>query len=543
MSPTILQLRRFGWVCWILLLSVILSFEEGDQVEMGFPVDAQGVQRLPYARALVAIARDHFTFLSAESGVPAPPGLGAGDAELNQRMGLLEDGMAALQAGMQEILQAKLGRKPKAAARPKDNEKQFPPGVDPAVAAHALQVGVSPDALAEMAQLFQAAPKAAAEVEAEEVANSSEEEEAFLDPALGVAGGSQDPMVTAVSQMSKILKSMYKEKKVRKDKTLDFLLDRVDVGLGKEHGSGGTKTKAAALQALSLTAMLDQGPQADLHCHREEDDGGLCELCPTSGRNISTNYGSRLGRTSEQNTELPFKHTCRVDSVRCLGRSYRRSRRRSSCSLCIGSGPIGPTSLRRWWLDFSCRNGIRSTTTVQCICGTSAPRDLGTAAYKAHRPSLGGLVHGSTSRCGRLSREKDQIEQLQPGWQERRAWIAGRPKTEVSAKRQERWRKGQADRGGGSASEFMKDQKCSAEDESWHHAMFPQVVNDRPALCTTKVPGSQTTPVNVLAIWSSLFRWVSLSRSSFATFLHSFLHNEPSEKPGTTYTLWPSAAP
>ena len=89
----------------------------------------------------------------------------------------------------------------------------------------------------------------------------------------------------------------------------------------------------------------------------------------------------------------------------------------------------------------------------------------------------------------------------------------------------------------------MKDQKCSAEDESWHHAMFPQVVNDRPALCTTKVPGSQATPVNVLAIWSSLFRWVSLSRSSFATFLHSFLHNEPSEKPGTTYTLWPSAAP
>ena len=234
-----------------------LSFEEGDQVEMGFPVDAQGVQRLPYARALVKIARDHFTFLSAESGVPAPPGLGAGDAELNQRMGLLEDGMAALQAGMQEILQAKLGRKPKAAARPKDNEKQFPPGVDPAVAAHALQVGVSPDALAEMAQLFQAAPKAAAEVEAEEVANSSEEEEAFLDPALGVAGGSQDPMVTAVSQMSKILKSMYKEKKVRKDKTLDSLLDRVDVGLGKEHGSGGTKTKAAALQALQQCLIKD----------------------------------------------------------------------------------------------------------------------------------------------------------------------------------------------------------------------------------------------------------------------------------------------
>lgn len=73
---------------------------------VGFPQGADGSSVLPYAQALVAVAKDHYTFLSAESGgVSAPPGLGqAGDDNLQKRMVDLEAAVSGIQEGIKELL-------------------------------------------------------------------------------------------------------------------------------------------------------------------------------------------------------------------------------------------------------------------------------------------------------------------------------------------------------------------------------------------------------------------------------------------------------
>ena len=57
------------------------------------------------------------------------------------------------------------------------------------------------------------------------------------------------------------------------------------------------------------------------------------------------------------------------------------------------------------------------------------------------------------------------------------------------------------------------------------------------------VPGSGAPTVNIFSLWSSLQRWLLSSSTRFSSFLHSFLHNKPSESGGTTSSLWPITAP
>lgn len=83
--------------------------------------------------------------------------------------------------------------------------------------------------------------------------DSEEEEEEDLD-----ASGSQQPVEKAVVQMSKLLLAMNREKKLKKDKSLEGILDYAEGGsaLGKE--SSGSRSKAAALR--SLRGMLKKQP-------------------------------------------------------------------------------------------------------------------------------------------------------------------------------------------------------------------------------------------------------------------------------------------
>lgn len=57
------------------------------------------------------------------------------------------------------------------------------------------------------------------------------------------------------------------------------------------------------------------------------------------------------------------------------------------------------------------------------------------------------------------------------------------------------------------------------------------------------VPGTGASPVDVRKIWLSLPRWILSTRTSLATFLRSFLGNQPWKHRGTASALWPIAAP
>lgn len=182
-----------------------------------------------YAKALLAVARDHFDFFTAESEIQPPPeAVVAEDAShIDQRLAMLEASMKSIQEGMKRLLPP---------AQPKTlftGRPKAPPGLpanlDPVVARQALQAGVSREALVEMASMFPAAAPAAPPglsrpAPRKDAIDSEEEEEAEADDA-----GFQNTVEKAVIQMPKLLTSLHQEKKVRKDRLLENILDRADL--------------------------------------------------------------------------------------------------------------------------------------------------------------------------------------------------------------------------------------------------------------------------------------------------------------------------
>ena len=273
---------------WLGLLAD--EFEElavfGDDGEPAhnFPADTMGRPKITFARSLVAVARDHFTFLSAESGGMGHP-RGGGE--------VAEERLASLERSVQEIMnklgklveekprQPALGGKAKSAARPDPKhagELTAPPGLDPQAVQQALRAGVTPEAVAEMGRFLALQPAPAARPRLQAVALESSEEEEEADGALDAAG-SADPVGAAVVQLTKLVKDMHKQKKDKKSKSLDSLLDTYDAGLGKEPGAGG-KSKAAALRQLQK--MLVANPTAIYQSleRRLQEDWDSAEALP-----------------------------------------------------------------------------------------------------------------------------------------------------------------------------------------------------------------------------------------------------------------------
>ena len=95
-------------------------------------------------------------------------------------------------------------------------------------------------------------PAAAPQAADKALVSDSDEE----DEHLGAASGSLDPMNRAVVSLSKIVKEMRKEKKPKKDRDLESILDRAESGSAKE-SVGSTRSKAAALRSLHKLLHTD----------------------------------------------------------------------------------------------------------------------------------------------------------------------------------------------------------------------------------------------------------------------------------------------
>lgn len=228
--------------------------QEGELAQVTFPSDESGVMKVPYAKALLAVARDHFDFFTAESEAPATPGGGVavGDTGMADRLAVLEAGLKSLQEGMQKLLPANQLTPAPAG---------LPANVDPIVARQALQAGVSREALVEMATMFPAAPLAAPPglsrpAPRKDAIESEEEDEAEEEG----GSGPQNSVEKAVIQMSKILTNLHQDKKVKKDRLLENILDRAESGSADSRDLGGSsRSKSAALRRLRL--LLHQQPE------------------------------------------------------------------------------------------------------------------------------------------------------------------------------------------------------------------------------------------------------------------------------------------
>ena len=246
---------------WLGLLSSEfegqLAFPAVDDIDVAFPTGSNGEPFLPYAAALVAVAKDHFTFFSAESGVPQPPGLGV--PGLDQRVTAMEGALGDIQKSLAQLL-GKGDPQPEKqnvlVARPKPSaQARLPQNVDPGVAAQALQAGVSPAALAEISAALGLPVAATANAVQPDVAVDSSEEEEHAADGGGGGTGSADPMVQALVKLTTIVDRMDATKKKR-GKTIDHILDRAESG---SHGptSSSSRTKAAALRTLQGLLVKD----------------------------------------------------------------------------------------------------------------------------------------------------------------------------------------------------------------------------------------------------------------------------------------------
>eukprot|EP00438_Fugacium_kawagutii_P018145 Skav206345 [mRNA] locus=scaffold3448:16189:18383:+ [translate_table: standard] len=255
---------------WLGLLDpqyeVLASYDGGEDsmADKYFPLDSNGVQKLPYAASLVAVARDHFTFLSAESTArgPGEGNLGQSDAArisvLEATLGDLVKKIDALASSQRPAAAPKKTARKPAPAASAPTPAGVPPGLDPALVQQALSSGVSPEALQEMGSFLQKSgsvlPPNRLAIPAE-VQSSSEEE---ADQVVGGDGsGSQDPVAQAVVQLTKLVQGMRKDKSQRRS-GIDDILDKAEFGSQKEPGTS-SRSKAAALR--SLRTLLTQNPK------------------------------------------------------------------------------------------------------------------------------------------------------------------------------------------------------------------------------------------------------------------------------------------
>ena len=244
---------------WLGLLDPTLEALLTNEAEAGlvFPLDAAGSPFVPYAPALVAVAQDHFAFVTAYEGGEA--------GEMKVRMEKLEDGLVQVLTELGRLRQPTkvtgLAATPKPAAA--KSQKQVataaaPAGLNAALVQQALHAGVSQQALAEVSALLGGVPAnkmtAADAPDFKELTSDDEEEE----PTAG-ASGSADPVGQAVVHLSKIVSEMRKEKLKKKDKGLESILDHAESGAPRDAApSSSSRSHMAALR--SLQKLLDQQP-------------------------------------------------------------------------------------------------------------------------------------------------------------------------------------------------------------------------------------------------------------------------------------------
>ena len=395
---------------WLGLLT--REFEE--QVEFGgdraptirFPVREDGLDNLPFAQSLVEVAKDHYTFFTAESASGAVPDAG----NVGQRLGVLEQSLQAIQESLEKLQpQPSSSRPPALRPTSKAAAKGPPaPAMDAQVARQALAAGVTPDALDEMAGFLglpPGLPPAASHPRVKIVDPVESEEEEDIETLFGNQGdqggsGSQDPMQQAVLQLSRIVTKMSQEKKKQSDKNIESILDRAESGsvAGGESSSG--RSKAAALRRLRATLfkkpeLIYQALEARM---AEDWVARQCPWCCSWWLHCPW-----LGRAQVPHSVVSELYQIHLGSGRGLGRPERKQCGSCTSQNSSGSGSTRPAS------GGQRRGGSGGTTSILEFCCSSWSRTLGVASQQTAGRKVAGTHFGKTERHRRLSRKAHQV--------------------------------------------------------------------------------------------------------------------------------------
>ena len=264
---------------WIGLLNpeleVNLSVDHGYDAASAFPSEKGQLGLLPFADALIAIADDKFSFLTAESGEKEPS-----KDQTNARLARLEEAVIGIKDSVLQLSRAtippgpskaaskapdvtpilkKLARTTPGASKPAAPVASGYPGLDPSVVSSALQAGIEPSQLTALSQFLGSKRPGLADepkprsrkVQWNSLGQSDEEEggelatEPVLDP-------NADPVQTAILKLTSIAENLTKGRKktVSLDDWSDDFPTLQDSSSSSSFVGGSSRKHAAVLGSL-----------------------------------------------------------------------------------------------------------------------------------------------------------------------------------------------------------------------------------------------------------------------------------------------------
>ena len=285
---------------WIGFLSPAfeecVGWPEGDDVGLSaFPTEDEEEGFLPFANALLAVADEKFSFLSAESGP-------ADDAQQTRdQIAALESSLLDIRAALDKLTEKKgvgrgapLAPNPKAAAStravPLPSREDGIAGLDKGSVNAALQAGIGRDQLEELATMIGPAGRGklkdapgldpAVRKMKLNVLGESEEEPEAVEPLLPLTEAEKkDPMLTAITKLTAIVGSLASPK--RRSKLEDTLDDAVLLQDGAtSHSTSSSKRHSAVIQSLKRALRDHPGEIYAVMEKRMLDDFGAPEESP-----------------------------------------------------------------------------------------------------------------------------------------------------------------------------------------------------------------------------------------------------------------------
>ena len=233
------------------------------EVQGGFPTVEGEEFFLPAADALVAVADERFSFLTAESGNGNPP-VPKDPEDTAGRLAAVEEALISLKNSMAEL--TKQQSSPKSNPKPEITPKTATPvrdvsgyvGLEPQVVRSALAAGVPS---AKKTKLTDAPAGAANKhVKFDVLGEPLEEVEQAAEVVHDSADEAQDPVHRAVCKLTSIVENLAGQSK-KKSRLLEDALDEVGVSQDASSSSNSHSTRRHSAVLCSLKKALTDSPE------------------------------------------------------------------------------------------------------------------------------------------------------------------------------------------------------------------------------------------------------------------------------------------
>ena len=513
------------------------ELEEPGTLDFGEESDMKVV---PFARVLVDLANEHFTFFSARSGngeggeVEEEVAVGQLQNKMDARFAKLEESMAGLQAALLS-LGGSAGSAAGGAlvATGKAKVKKALPGLDAGVVASARQAGIDDDQLQRLSSLLvkpnrmEERPTSSRDKKKTDLSESEEDYAEEMAEDEGEAGGEKagGPVEQAVVKLTKLMTTLTKEKASRRG--LDAILERVDAGGGEgsNSGVGGSKSKSAAYKKLK--SALESKPEwlfNNIENLMEED----FNLVRAIRLDRSPRVEPSMGRTSIQAASLPIYYKDSLDNqwnTRCF---ERRSNKRSSSMMRLSFGGYRPIQPRQWKLDFSSGGAIGSTCSICKLCGSQKPRPGRAGGFKVAGRETCRDPGLATQGEGQLHRKSQEAWRC---WEGKDCGPSANQRPEVKGATQVKGERPRARRQCSHARRCGTAGRVKREEDGRGGASGG-----------LKIPGAGASSVHA-GIWNLAFSALLRARTDFAAFAHSILSKCAHVQRAPEGVLWPMPLP